>query len=167
MAVEVRIRFQFREVMELNRWDWSQRIKGYVGIGGGLFLMLLSVGVWSFRDNAPNLMPGVLAGVMFVLFGVFATRIAGAGTWLFKRPWRPFLVEVSQAGVAVTTEGKARVSVGWEVFKPHYETPNLLVLPLRSGADAVAIPKRCCDEKQLAELRELLTRQSAATPAPN
>ena len=167
MAVQIHVQPRFHEVMELNRWAWQQRIKGYIIVGFGL-VMVVGCVLHSYLDeNSPEPTPGVLAGGLFVLIGLSATRVAGAGTWLFKRAWRPYLVEVSPEGVAVTPEGQGRVFVGWELLKPYYETPNLLVLPIPATADAVAIPKRYCSEEELTELRELLTQQGKAAPATN
>jgi hypothetical protein len=167
MAVQIQVRPRFQDVMELNRWAWNQRIKGYVAVGGGIIIALISVVMWWVQDEGPGPLPGVLAGGMFVLIGLIATRVAGAGAWLFQRAWRPYLVEVGPEGVAVTPDGKERVAAGWDAFKPYYETPNLLVLPIRNVDDAVSIPKRCCSQEQLTELRQLLTGRGTPTPTAN
>jgi hypothetical protein len=158
MPVRIHIQPRFQEVIELNRWAWEQRLKGYIIIALGIALVITGVGVSFVQENGPDPFPVILFGGIFILMGMAATTLAGVGAWVHKRGWRPYLVEVSSEGVAVTTEGSERVEAGWEAFKPFYETPNLLVLPIRNVNDSVAIPKRCCSHEQLSEVRNLLAR---------
>jgi hypothetical protein len=167
MAVQVRIFPEFQDVLELNTWAWPQRVKGYIAVGFGLLMALGCVVDWAVRENAPNPLLGVGAGVMFILIGLIATRLTALGAWLRRSARRPYLVEVSPEGVAVTNEGKERACAGWEPFKPYYETPNLLVLPIRHAGDALMIPKRCCSAEQLAELRDLLTQRGTPIHTTN
>jgi hypothetical protein len=99
-----------------------------------------------------------LGGAFFLTLGLLATRIAGVGAWLFRGAKGLWSLEMSVQGVRVTV-GEEHYEAGWEAFKPFYETPNLIVIPIRGIGDGLMIPKRCC-EGLLDEIRDLLARQT-------
>jgi hypothetical protein len=145
--------------MELNRWALEQRLKGYAGMALGGLMFVAGVWVWLFQDRQEAAAAVIFAGGLFFLLGFLATRIAGLGAWLFKTDKRPYSLEfIPERGIKATIASEQN-EAPWSAFGPFYETPRLIVLPFRSRADALMVPKRCCEEGQLAELRSLLTRQ--------
>jgi len=145
--------------MEVNRWEFTQRLKGYLTMGLGAFISIVGLHVWIVQDR-PGAPGVVLIGGLFGLLGIFATRIAGICAWLFKTDKRSYTLEFGSGdGVKVTIDGEQR-GLEWGIFAPCYKTPNLLVLPFLKSADGLIIPKRCCEPGELELLRELLARRA-------
>jgi hypothetical protein len=161
-AAAMRLTFQHNlgDILEANCACREQRIKGWLGTLFGVGLMLTGV-VASFQDSQRDQTPVFISAAMFVLIGLFATRIAGLGAWYSKAQRSPFEIEVAAEGIAFITHHEPAL-LEWQSFSRWFRTKNLLALV--TCGDALVIPKRSLDETQWQELLALV-RSNLGNPA--
>jgi hypothetical protein len=148
----------FADMMEFNRWDPRQRLIASL-VCGGLAACSLVAGLyfWLQEGDMEKLLGFCCCGLIILVIWAVLPRVSGLGSWLL-RYHEPWSLETNDEGVVHNARG-GEVRAKWEALGRFYETPSLVVLPLRDDLDSLAIPKRCCAEGELTELRELLTKK--------
>jgi hypothetical protein len=156
---------RFREVLELNWTSRVQRIKMWIVIGVGAF-MLCCAGWLHFVDAEPEKAAEIWPwGIVFALIGLSAPLLAAAGAWIWQGARKSYAVELDEEKIRLTW-GEETADLGWELVERYYETQNLVVLVLSRWIDAVSIPKRVTTQEQLTDLLELLKKKTVPDLQP-
>lgn len=146
-----RFRHTLSDIVELNRYAFEQRVKGWVAAGVAVMVAFVGTLVW-IRDGE---FPGVVyfIAALFLGMSLGGTRLAGLGAWI-RTPKIEGEFEIDDRGVEYLHCNGPQID--WRAMSRWFTTPNLIVLAV--PGDMIAIPRRCFDDVAWNELLDTIRR---------